>query len=105
MKARVERSGAMNARSWLLVGEEIVDPKLGDIVVFWRESLESWKGHVGIFIGFSEDKRRVFCLGGNQRNKVCILPYDAERVLGYRRLKKQAMRGNNTARGQGVSTK
>lgn len=75
-------SGKLNARSWLKVGEE-VDQCLGDIVVFWRSSKTSWKGHVGIFIAQHGDK--VYCLGGNQSNQVCISGYDVKRVLGYRR--------------------
>ena len=29
------------------------------MVIFWRESLESHKGHVGVFMGFSADGNRV----------------------------------------------
>ena len=74
----------LNARSLLQVGTEIKEPQLGDIVVFWRESKKSWKGHVGFYI--SEDKNNIFVLGGNQGNKVCIAPYSKQRLLSYRRV-------------------
>jgi uncharacterized protein (TIGR02594 family) len=81
-----ERSGELNARSWLKVGEIILEPELGDIVVFWRESYDSWKGHVGIYIN-SNDKY-VWSLGGNVNNSIAIVAYPRDRVLGYRRLSK-----------------
>lgn len=79
-----------NARSWMNVGVETTTPIPGDIVVFWRESLHSWKGHVGIFVGFNCDASRVFCLGGNQSNAVTITDYDVNKVLGFRRLEESA---------------
>lgn len=86
LKAGLERSGELTARSWLNIGEKIKNPVLGDVVIFWRESKNSWKGHVGLFI--NEDERYIWTLGGNQGNMVKITPYDKERVLGYRRLNK-----------------
>lgn len=86
-KANLERSKKENARSWLVVGQSADNnPSPGDIVVFWREKPESWKGHVGIFLGFSKDGERVFCLGGNQGNQVSISAYPTDTVLGFRRL-------------------
>ena len=86
-KAGLPMSGKPNARSWLNVGKATTQPQPGDVVVFWREDPHSWKGHVGIFMGFNKTGTQVFCLGGNQSNKVCITPYDAAKVLGYRQLK------------------
>ncbi len=82
-----EYSGNISARSWLNVGQEIKQPRVGDIVVFWRESKNSWKGHVGIFVSFSPDGRSINVLGGNQGNKVSIAPYPVSQLLGYRRPK------------------
>ena len=82
--AGYQRSGALNARSWLDIGERINFPKQGDIVIFWRESVESWKGHVGIFINQIDDD--IFVLGGNQDNQVCIKKYPVSRLLAFRRL-------------------
>lgn len=81
-----ERSGKANARSWLQVGEEQTVAKPGDIVIFWRESIHSWKGHVGFYLGHSVDRKKVFCIGGNQGNAVSVAAYDASKVLGYRRV-------------------
>ena len=81
-----ERSCKLDARSWLKVGELILEPELGDIVVFWRGSPDSWKGHVGVFI--TQTTELVYCLGGNQSNEIRISAYRRDTVLGYRRLKK-----------------
>jgi uncharacterized protein (TIGR02594 family) len=80
------RSGKLTARSWLKVGTSVSNPTPGDIVVFWRESVTSWKGHVGIFI--RDDGTFIWTLGGNQNNSVCIKPYPKERLLDYRMLNK-----------------
>lgn len=79
-----EYSNELVARSWLdmpHVTSSQVKP--GDVVVFWRESINSWKGHVGFFI--KKNKKGVYTLGGNQDNQVNIKPYPEYRILGYRR--------------------
>jgi uncharacterized protein (TIGR02594 family) len=83
-KLKDEYSGQLTARSWLRVGTSTHTPKVGDIVVLWRESPQNWKGHVGFFI--KETKNYVYVLGGNQRNMVCIKAYPKPRVLDYRQL-------------------
>ncbi len=85
-KSGLQYSGKANARSWLNTGTKVSDPEPGDVVVFWRESPESWKGHVGFFLGFSADKKRVYCLGGNQGNRVSVSGYRINTVLSYQRL-------------------
>lgn len=89
LKAGLKKSNQLNARSWLevgvVIGEEDAEP--GDVVVYWRESEESWKGHVGIFMGFDKSGQRIFTLGGNQGNQVSITTYPLVRLLGFRRLK------------------
>ncbi|CAA0248867.1 conserved hypothetical protein [Tenacibaculum maritimum] len=77
-------SGKLTARSWLKIGQKITTPELGDVVVFWRESPESWKGHVGFFI--RETPTHIYVLGGNQNNSVKISAYPKKRLLQYRRL-------------------
>lgn len=84
LKAGFERSGKLNARSWLNVGKKVDKPELGDIVVFWREDVNSWKGHVGLYI--NHDDKYIYCLGGNQSNQVNITAYPKERLLSYIRL-------------------
>jgi len=78
-------TGKLNARSWLDIGEELDSPELGDLVIFWRKSKDSVYGHVGLFINEIGDN--IYVLGGNQKNMVCIMPYNKAKVLGYRRLK------------------
>lgn len=83
-EAGYEQSGKLNARSWLTVGESTDTPEPGDVVVLWRESPESWKGHVGFFI--RETKRYVYMIGGNQKNQVNIKAFPKTRILDYRKL-------------------
>jgi uncharacterized protein (TIGR02594 family) len=72
------------ARSWLHAHkylDMLKEPCRGAIAVLWRESLDSWKGHVGLVEarGFG----RLVLLGGNQDNSVGIKSYSEERVIGY----------------------
>jgi len=76
----------LNARSFLTLGKQTFDPKLGDIVVLWRESIHSWKGHVGFYINESENHINI--LGGNQNNRVKISAYPKHRLLQYRTINK-----------------
>jgi uncharacterized protein (TIGR02594 family) len=92
-EAGLQRTNRANARSWLSVGRPVDDPMPGDIVVFWRERIDSWKGHVGIFMGFSKNRSVVYTLGGNQKNTVSIQGYDASNVLGFRRLVNEELTG------------
>lgn len=85
-QACLEHQNKLTARSFLEIGKEVQDPQAGDIVVFWRESKKSWKGHVAIYC--REDKNFIYCLGGNQNNEVNISRYYKNRVLGYRRFEK-----------------
>ena len=80
----LEYSGKLNARSWLNLGKKVKTYKDADIVVFWRESKTSWKGHVGIPV--NEDADSIWCLGGNQSNMVKISPYPKDRLLAYIKL-------------------
>lgn len=76
------RSGKLDARSWLKIGQSTNYPKHGDVVVFWRENPNSWKGHVGLFAGYTS-KGDIYCLGGNQQNEVNISVYPKERLLSF----------------------
>ena len=79
----LEYSGKLNARSWLNLGAKC-DIKDADIVVLWRVSPDSWKGHVAIPI--REDDNYIWCLGGNQSNMVMISAYPKDRILKYIKL-------------------
>ena len=84
MKAGLEYTKSLAARSWLKAGTFVDVPQMGDIVVFWRVKKDSELGHVGIFI--NEDGDYVNVLGGNQSGMVRISPYEKSRILDYRRL-------------------
>lgn len=84
-KEGFEFTGKLNARSFLDIGWEVKEPQIGDVVVLWRESPNSWKGHVGFFV--RQDSMHVYMLGGNQGNQVNITAYRKDRVLSVRRLK------------------
>lgn len=77
-----EQTGKLTARSFLNYGEKVEKPTQGDIVVFWRSSRHSWKGHVGFYV--SEDENNIYCLGGNQSNMVSVVAYPKGRLLEYR---------------------
>ena len=83
-KSKLPYTGKLTARSWLKIGRHVNQPRLGDVVVFWRESPGSWKGHVAFFI--RETPSWVYVLGGNQNNQVKISAYPKKRLLQYRRL-------------------
>jgi uncharacterized protein (TIGR02594 family) len=85
-KLDYERSGKLDARSWLNVGVEVTTPELGDVVIYWRNKKESWEGHVGLYI--SEENGLIWTLGGNQSNGLNISLYNKNKVLGYRKLNK-----------------
>ncbi|MBO9401611.1 TIGR02594 family protein [Shimia sp. R9_3] len=81
MPAEALPNNPLGARKWMSFGEEC-EPQLGAVIVFWRESRASWKGHVGFYAG--EDASHVHCLGGNQSNAVNIRRFPRNRVLGAR---------------------
>jgi uncharacterized protein (TIGR02594 family) len=85
-KCSYERSGKLDARSWLKLPTIVLKPELGDVVIFWRINPNSWEGHVGLYI--NSDDKYVYVLGGNQSGTICVSPYNLSRVLGYRRAKK-----------------
>ena len=77
---------SLTARSWLGQGKKVTNPKTGDIIIFWREKKNGWKGHVAFFVEADKEKGLIYCYGGNQDGKVCIKAYPEERVLAYRRV-------------------
>ena len=86
----IQGTKELNARSYSKWGEavDLSQARKGDIVVFWRGSRDSWKGHVAFFSHYEDGK--VYVLGGNQGNKVSIAPYPTERLLTIRRVKNAA---------------
>lgn len=84
LQAGIKGTKSAVARSFLKWGEETKTPKLGDIVVFWREPKGSNNGHIGFYI--NETPTHVRVLGGNQSNEVNIKPFGKEYVLSYRKV-------------------
>jgi len=81
-KCKISGTNSATARSFLRWGKS-VKPKKGDVVIFWRGSPKSYKGHVGFFV--SRGLFKVKVLGGNQMNQVNIRKYWRFMVLDYRR--------------------
>lgn len=79
--SRFESSNRLDARSYDGFGDKLNTPRTGCIVVFWRESKTSGKGHVAFFD--HQDDRYIYTLGGNQGDAVTIKPYDKKRLLGF----------------------
>jgi len=76
----------LTARAFLQWGTKVTEPEPGDIVVFPRGN-SSWQGHVGFYLKTLEINgvEYYMILGGNQSNKVSIVPYRASKALGIRR--------------------
>jgi len=86
----LEFTGKLDARSWMKIGTEVIEPHLGHIVIFWREKIKGWKGHVALFAGYNSTKNKIWCLGGNQNNQIGMYEYPILTptfgLLGYRSL-------------------
>jgi len=78
----IKSTRSARARSWEKWGLGLKEPKLGCVVVFWRGSKRSGKGHVGLYAG--EKNGYILVLGGNQKDAVNISKYSKKRLLGYR---------------------
>lgn len=70
------------SRSYLQWGEEVDEPRKGDLVIFEREGSD-WQGHVGFYV--RETEANILVLGGNQNNKVGYKLYPKKKLLGIRR--------------------
>lgn len=81
-QAGVAGTGSALARSWLDWGKPLAEPRPGCIAVLWRESPDSWKGHVGFYL--RHDAAQVWLLGGNQLGRVCENAYPLACALAYR---------------------
>lgn len=83
---RLPRSKSAAARSWLSVGVPVMNPIPGwDVSVFWRDSPDGWKGHVGFYAGQDEDD--ILIVSGNDNDVVRLGRRPSSRLLGHRRLR------------------
>lgn len=89
LQAGLNLSGSAMARSWLKVGKKTNDPVPGDVVVFWRISKDGPYGHVGFFLGYTDDAKSIFCLGGNQKDEVNVSVYKIDKILEFRKITDQ----------------
>ncbi|WP_162917676.1 NlpC/P60 family protein [Dongia deserti] len=81
----IKGTNLANARSWQTWGQELAEPRLGCVVVLWRENRNSPKGHVAFYVGPDDaNPQKIRLLGGNQGDRVSIAGYDKSRVLSYR---------------------
>lgn len=71
----------LSARQWRHFGVA-TSPCIGSIMVFWRESKNSVKGHIGFYIGENESSYKI--LGGNQSDSVSMMWIDKGRLLDIR---------------------
>ncbi len=86
-KAGYIRSKSGTAFSWANVGEMVSEPQEGDVILLGKNGNIKEIYHVGLFTGFTADRKCVLCLGGNQSNTVSISKMRIEDVAGYRRLR------------------
>lgn len=70
---------SMRALKYAYYGEPQRRAALGDVLVLQRDG----GGHVCFYVG--EDAQNFFVLGGNQKNMVCIIPIEKNRVTAIRR--------------------
>ena len=77
----------LGARQWERFGDS-TQPRVGAVMVFWRETLQSGLGHVGFYMG--EDEDGYLILGGNQRDKVSLAWFGKDRFLNAHWPKKAA---------------
>lgn len=84
VNAILERQGFLGTNdngvdSFRHYGEKVIDPEVGDIVVF--------RSHVGIFVEYKQMNRTLYIgvLGGNQSNSVKVSYFPVKKILTIRR--------------------
>jgi len=74
-------ASVLSARAWNAFGIR-TRPTPGAVMVFWRKSLGSGLGHVGLYAGEDEDAYRI--VGGNQSDTVSLAWITKNRLVGAR---------------------
>lgn len=72
----------VSARKFLEIGEVVLEPQMGDLVILERGIA---KGHIGLYLN-EVHIGKVNLLNGNSGDEVRISEFDKSRILGYRRL-------------------
>ncbi|MEM6298924.1 MAG: TIGR02594 family protein [Bacteroidota bacterium] len=85
-KAGFERTKDGRSRSWANIGTPVTDPQPGDVILVGTDGRLDKIYHVGLLTGFSSDGQQVFCLGGNQTNRVSVTRYWRKNIAGFRRI-------------------
>jgi uncharacterized protein (TIGR02594 family) len=88
LEAGYERTGKLNARSWLDIGQTLTtqDCREGDVIIFERGT-SGWEGHVTFLVSYDRRRGTMICLGGNQSDEVNLATYSTSKLLGIRRLR------------------
>jgi uncharacterized protein (TIGR02594 family) len=78
-----------NARSWERWGQKLAKPKPGCVAVEWRESPDSWKGHVTLYLGPGSKPGTYMALGANQEDSktgvdITIQERSIAKVIAFR---------------------
>lgn len=81
-QAGIKGTQSASNRSWTAWGRPLLEPAIGCVVIFWRDSPSGMSGHVGFFVGEGADG--LIVLGGNQSNSVSLATFSKSRVLAYR---------------------
>jgi hypothetical protein len=71
-------------RGWASAPPMRYEPRPGDIVVWWRERLEGWKGHVGLVHQLRDGM--LYTIEGNRSTRVAGFSYvfsRMEKLLGF----------------------
>jgi hypothetical protein len=71
-------------RGWAHQPQSGYEPKPGDIVVWWREKLAGWRGHVGLVHQVRDGM--VYTIEGNKSPRVQGFSYvlsRIEKLLGF----------------------
>lgn len=79
-QAGIAGTNNAGARSWMNWGIPLTTPVVGCVAVFGYP--DSWRGHVGLYVG--EDKESIRVFGGNQGNRVCEARMSKTLLLGFR---------------------
>ena len=81
------RSKLASSRFLASILEETKEPGIGDVVLLWRQSINSDKGHIGFMskdINF--DKTYIFILAGNQGDSVSEMKFTKTRIVSFHTL-------------------